>query len=196
MTPRVTTVAGLWLVTSLAGCTQGLGVNASQTRVFEAANPDDVFNAAIVILQREFGRLTINREGRTILSVPVEFRTAANTGSARGLVGLRSSMRQQARFSVGRRGEGAIARLRIDVERKDTQQQRIRQFQGSRLSDAPGRNTPIERDAATTQRQNTVWTRVRRDRTMERALLNELHETLAPPAAPAEQASETTPGKP
>lgn len=196
MTARTSTVACLWLTTWLGGCTQGLSGNASQTRVFQAALPDDVFNAAIVILQREFGRLTINREGRTILSEPMEFRTAANTGSARGLVGARTSMRQQARFSVGRRGAGAIARLRIDVERKDTQQQRIRQYQGSRLSDAPGGNTPIERDAATTRRQNTVWTRVRRDRTMERALLNELHEALAPRAAPAEQTSGTTPAKP
>ena len=86
------------------------------------------------------------------------------------------------RFDINVKGLGVgLARLRIDVERQDTDHRRVQQYQGTRLSDTPGGHTPIERDAATTRSQNTVWARVRRDRTLERALLDELQERVSPP---------------
>ena len=84
-----------------------------------------------------------------------------------------------AHFAVAERGEDTVARLRIDIERQDTTRQEAFQPDRHRISDAPGQ-TAIERDAATTTRQNTVWTFVKRDRRLERTLLAELEEQFAP----------------
>lgn len=43
-------------------------------------------------------------------------------------------------------------------------------------SDTPGDYTAINRDAATTTEQNTVWRTVRRDKSVERNILNAIAE--------------------
>jgi hypothetical protein len=169
----------------LTGCSQGLEVRSFQSRVIQAAAPDEVFHAAQVILRREFGHLTVDADARRIVSQPVEYRTSSESGTARDLYGGRSTMRRIAHFAVAPRADGAVARLRIEVERQDTTRQEVFQPDRDRLSDAPGR-TPIERDAATSTRQNTVWTFVKRDLPLERALLAELQEQFAPQAEEAE----------
>ena len=94
-------------------------------------------------------------------------------------------------FVVVPRGGSTTARLRIDLERQDTAQRAASPPDAYRLSDSPA-YTPIERDAATTDQQNTVWTKVKRDRSLERALLEELCEQLAP--APSEPVAEQPAG--
>ncbi len=174
----------------LTGCTQGLETRSSHSRIIPAASPDEVFRAAQVILRREFGRLTIDAQARRVVSQPVEYRTSSGSGTARDLYGGRSTMRRIAHFAVAPREDGAIARLRIEVERQDTTRQEAFQPDRHRLSDAPSQ-TPIERDAATSTRQNTVWTFVTRDRRFERELLAELQEQFAPPPEEAEATQPT-----
>lgn len=41
-------------------------------------------------------------------------------------------------------------------------------------SDSPGENTAINRDAGTTEKQNTVWRTIRREKLMERAILDDI----------------------
>jgi hypothetical protein len=173
---------------SLVGCSQGMDTRTFQARVLDGASPDDVLLAAQVLLRREFGRVDLEPGTRRIVSQPAEYQTSSESGTARDLYGGRSTMRRIAHFAVAKRGEGSIARLRIDVERQDTARQEVFRSEPSRLSDAPSQ-TPIERDAATTTRQNTVWTFVKRDRQLERALLAELQEQFAPKPEemPAEQ---------
>jgi hypothetical protein len=138
-----------------------------------------VLDAAAVILQRDFGRVKVDRAARRITTAPVEFTTERESGTVRDLYRGRSTMRRVAQFDVGRSGGQTVARLRVDVERRDTERQVLMQPRPYRLSDDPGQETPIDVDAATTAQQNTVWTRVRRDRTLERALLDELREQFA-----------------
>ena len=185
------------LTLMLAGLPAGCGPSESlrarpQQRVVDAADPDAVLAAAAVILQREFGHVQIDRIGRRIVTAPAEFTTARDSGTARDLYGGRSTMRHIGTLDVGRRDGKVVVRLRIDVQRRDTARQRAMHPRGHRLSDTPGAETPITRDAATTERQNTVWTHVRRDRTLERALLEELREQFARlatrPAVPATRA--------
>ena len=168
-----------WL---LSGCGPEPGLTQHQSRVIRASDPDQVLLTAAKVLRREFGRVHVDVEGRTIETEPVEFSTTRESGTARDLYRGRSRMRRVARLSVGRRGEDSVARLRIDIERQDTTRTLSMQPPTGRMSDSPA-YTPIERDAATTERQNTVWTRVRRDRRMERALLQELGEHFGSPAA-------------
>ncbi len=167
------------LVLCLTGCNQGLENRGFQARVIQATSPDDVFLTAQIILRREFGPLNIESDARRLVTQPVEYQTSSDSGTARDFYGGRSTMRRVAHLAVAKRGDGAIARLRIEIERKDTARQEVFQPERSRISDAPSQ-TPIERDAATTTRQNTVWTFVKRDRRLERALLVELQEQFAP----------------
>lgn len=173
------------LLFPLTGCTQGLETSRVQSRVIPAASVDEVFRAAHVLLRREFGPLKIEADAHRAVSRPVEYRTASESGTARDLYGARSTMRRIAHFSVTRRGDDAVARLRIDIERQDTARREVFQPDRYRLSDAPGQ-TAIQRDAATSARQNTVWTFVKRDRRLERALLAELQEHFAPQPAEVE----------
>jgi hypothetical protein len=188
MTHRNALLVFVLAALGLTGCERGLEAPGYTTRLIDSTDPDQVLRAAEVVLRREFGRLTVDREQRRIESDPVEYTTARDSGTARDLVGARSRMRQVARFVSVRRGRGTLARLRIDLERQDTAHRAGRPPDAYRLSDSPA-YTPIERDAATTQRQNTVWTKVRRDQRLERALLDELCE-LFTPAVSAETAEQ------
>lgn len=172
---------------ALTGCAPGVDARSFQSRVIRDAAPDDVFHAAQTILRREFGPLEIESDARRLASRPVEYRTTSESGSARDLYGGRSTMRRIARFSVAPRGDGAVARLGIDVERLDTARREAFQPDRYRLTDAPSQ-TPIERDAATSTRQNTIWTFVKRDLRFERALLTEIQEQFAPPSEPPDSA--------
>lgn len=177
---------------ALTGCARDVGLSGQQSRVIQSSDPDRVMLAAASILRREFGRVHLNTEARTITAGPVEYATTSESGSVRDLYRGRSTLRRQARCTVGRRGKEIVVRICIDVERQDTARALTMQQPAGRLSDSPG-YTPIERDAATTERQNTVWTRVRRDRRLERAILDELQEQYAPPPtepAAAEAAAE------
>jgi hypothetical protein len=171
----------------LTGCSRGIEKQQYLLRVISGAEPEEVFLAAQVILRREFGPLKSEQESRRLTSRPVEFRTSSDSGTARDLYGGRSTMRRTAHFVASSRGEEAVARLRIEIEREDTARQAVFQpDRDRRLSDSPSQ-TAIERDAATSTRQNSVWTYVKRDRRLERALLAELQEKLAPPPSDAPQ---------
>ena len=179
MTRRIALPVFVLAALGLTGCARGLEAPGYTTRLIDSADRDQVLQAAEVVLRREFGRLTVDREQRRIESDPVEYTSVRDSGTARDLVGARSRMRRIARFVAVRRGKGSLARLRIDLERQDTAQRAASPPDAYRLSDSPA-YTPIERDAATTRRQNTVWTKVRRDQRLERALLDELRELFAP----------------
>ena len=167
-------------MTAWAGCTQGVESRAFHARPIASADADQVFRAAQVVLRREFGPLDVDPQLRRIVSRPTEYRTTSDSGTARDYYGGPSVMRKIAHLSVAPRGQETVARIRIDIERQDTERREVFQPESSRLSDSPGR-TPIERDAATTTQQNTVWTFVRRDYQLERALIAELQEHFAPP---------------
>jgi hypothetical protein len=192
---RVRVAGWVALLAGLAGCGSQTELGGQQRRVIESADADRVLSAAANILRREFGQVHMDRESRAITCGPVEFTTTSESGSARDLVRGRSTMRRQAHFSVGRRGDETVAQLRIDIERKDTAKAAAAPTPGTRLSDSPG-YTPIERDAATTQRQNEVWSFVRRDERLERLLLSELQDQFATPTtgAPGELPAESQAG--
>lgn len=190
---RALRLAGVMAFAAFAGCATPGSLRTAEQRVVAGATPEEVLTEAATILQREFGRLSVDHAALRIVSAPSEYATARDSGSARDLYGGRSTMRRVANFHVGRGKGGAVAHLRIDVERQDVVGQQIMQPPSHRLSDSPGHETPIDRDAATTARQNTVWTRVRRDTKLERAILEELRERLARRVAGNEEAPTSAP---
>lgn len=163
----------------LVGCQSGGGPSSvsagpMQQRTLRGSSVDAVLAEGAAILRREFPRVRIDPETRSISADPVEFVSARDTGLAREVVGGRSTMRRKAMMIVGERGDAVVVRLRIDVERRDTERQKVAQPRGYRLGDTPGAESPIDEDAATTVEQNTVWTPLRRDARLERELLEEL----------------------
>lgn len=187
----MTSVSHGWWLGSIAllvaaGCTGPAEEVRATSRVIENVDSEEVFLAAQAILQREFGRVQADRAGGRIVTVPVEYTATTASGTARDLVRAPSTLRRVATFLMTPREGGVVARLRVDVQRQDTAVRETARGGGDgRLSDSPA-YTPIERDAATTAGQNVVWTPLRRDTALERALLEELQERFAPPeTAPA-----------
>lgn len=178
---RLSCCSVLLLTPVFVGCTSPTASLDMQQRVIANADPEVVLAAARVMLAREFGRVRVEPEARRIEAGPAEYSTHSDSGTARDLVGARSTMRRKASFSLGRAEKTqVVARLRVEIERKDTQRQAfMRPPGGERISDTPGQQTPIDADAATSYEQNTVWTRVRRDTRLEQALLEELRERFA-----------------
>lgn len=196
MSGRVIGLLLLPMCGGLLGCGQNLEMAGRQSRLIDTTDTRAVLSAGMALLRREFGRIEVDEPRMTVESVPVEYSTRRESGTARDLYRGRSTMRRVAHFSVGRQGGATVARLCVDIERQDTARLAGAQPATGRLSDSPG-YTPIERDAATSQRQNTVWTRVGRDRRLERMLLDELQERFAVPpveTAPAPQRPENPAG--
>jgi len=169
---------------SLTGCaSSGAGEErASMSRVVRSPDRERVMQSAMVILKREFGRVAETPDGRRIVSEPLEFRTASDSGTVRDYVGGKSTMRRIATFSCASRGDTVLAQLRVDVEREDSDrvESSSQSQQQSRFSDTPSQ-TPVERDAGVSKKQNQAWVFVKRDLQLERALLEELQSVFEPP---------------
>jgi hypothetical protein len=178
-------------VVVLSGCTSQMALTNQQARLIEGSRPEQVMQVAARILQRDFGRVHVNCEALTIETEPVEFTTRCDSGTARDFYRGTSTMRRVAYFSVASTACDTVARLRIDIQRRDTERAANALLPTHNLGELPN-TTPIQHEAATTERQNTVWTFVRRDRQMERCLLDELASEFAPPAV--EPAAMQAPG--
>ena len=190
-------VVCLPILVALSGCAGETGsVSAQQQqRVIKDADADQALTEAAIILKREFGRVRVDPGLRLVQTDWYEYTTDRDSGTARDLYRGRSIMRRRARLSVSERRGATVARLRIEVERQDTGRQAVMHPRGTRFGDTPGQETAIDRDAATTLQQNTVWTRVRRDTKLESAILEELREKfsrLTADVEPAEHEIKTT----
>lgn len=174
----------MFLAAGLVGCNaEGDGARF-QSRMIPDADPDSVARAAEVVLRREFGRLASESTRRRLLTEPHVYSTTSDSGAARDLYRGPSTLRSIATLLVTSRDSGSLTQVRVDVEREDTARSEAFQPESYRLSDAPSR-TALERDAATSTRQNTVWTFVKRDRKLERAILDEIADRLGGPTPSA-----------
>lgn len=105
----------------------------------------------------------------------------------RSRVGLARRRRHMAEVHVDDSGDHAKTYCRVVVQELATEVYRM-QAAERRSSDLPS-NTAIDRDAATTRKQNTVWKPIRRDRALERQILSSIAERIGvkapgePPAA-------------
>ncbi len=164
------------------GCASPEASLRARSVFLPGADPDAVFDAARELLRRDFGTVQVNRSTRTIESGPSEFTTRTDSGTVRDLYGGVSRMRRRATMWVLPRENGTLARLRIVIEREDTERTSAVPRQDYRLADWPAAQTAIDRDAATSAEQNEVWTFVRRDLRGEQRVLDALASRFpAPP---------------
>ncbi|RMF79035.1 MAG: hypothetical protein D6744_09490 [Planctomycetota bacterium] len=177
---RTALTGSLLLLVVSTGCTAPGAARGSLTRHFADVSPDEAYAATQIVLREHFRRVTADHTRMKLESQPVEYRTSRDSGTSRDLYRGSTLMRRTAHASVSGHGDaGATVRLRIEIERQDTRRAEVIRPDENRLTDAPG-YTPIERDAATTREQNTVWTFVRRDLRLERELMRQIEARLAP----------------
>lgn len=170
----------------LSGCAAPETRRAT-TRVIANATPQETLDVARLLLEREFERVTVDSAAGVILADPVEFSATRDTGTLQDVVGAPTRLRRLARFEIAQARQGEpVARLRIDVERLDTSRRAIFAADQHRISDLPG-TTPVDDDAASTTEQYAVWTPLRRDSALERALLDELQDQFAEASGRPEQ---------
>lgn len=78
--------------------------------------------------------------------------------------------------------EGGVTKVYCKVLLQEQATQAHRMFAADRAgSDTPGDYTAINRDAATTNEQNTVWRTIRRDKTVERQIIEQLDRIIGGP---------------
>jgi len=113
-----------------------------------------------------------------IQSVPIE--GPLRSGDAR--LGMTFTSKNRTRHLAEVRVEeaGGIVRVncKVVVQELVTEAERFFAEQGS-AKDSPGQ-TPIDRDAATTDEQNTVWKTIRREQAAERAILEAILNSSSP----------------
>ena len=86
-------------------------------------------------------------------------------------------LRKIAEVRVAGSSDGLKVHCKVVIQEQSTESFRLLAFERGG-DDLPGHQTAIDRDAATTAEQNTVWRMVRRDKTSEREIL----DRLSPPA--------------
>ncbi len=92
-----------------------------------------------------------------------------------------SDARRVAKVRVEQVGDTVSVHCQVLVQEQTTQTHRL--FADDRHGQDTPTNTPIEREAATTVQQNTVWRTIRRDRDNERQILAAVADNAARPGA-------------
>lgn len=112
-----------------------------------------------------------------LVSIP-RFNVAGDQPTGRAArISSKSLTRRIVEIRVEESGERVSVFCRVLVQEQTTRAHRMLAFD-QRGSDSPS-TTPIEREAATTERQNTVWQTIRRARSAERRILTLIGDRVA-----------------
>lgn len=128
-----------------------------------------VFDIAERTLE-EFGYTVEERNptAGTLTTQPVMLRDGEDRAKTSGRLSSAGRLRKVAEIRVANGADGVTVYCHVSVQQQVTQAQRL--FAQSYGADTP-KDTPIDRDAATTAAQNSVWQTIRRDRAAENAIL-------------------------
>jgi len=162
----------------IGGCAVGHPSPASfSVRHFAApAKTDPLDDAASVV--RDFGYRvdTLDHQAGRLTTHPLE----SLPQDAPRRTGSSDSNRRVVEIRIESEGDAMTIYCKVLLQQQTTETHRLF-AQDERGDDRPGR-TPIEREAATDEEQNTVWETVGRDKAQERAILSALSEQLGPTA--------------
>lgn len=163
----------------IGGCVTS-GPNAANfaVRHFETSDRAAFLDAAAFALE-ETGYKMSGREpteGRLVSEPQFDVARDRPTGRA-APISSKSLTRRIAEVRVEQPAERISVYCRVLVQERTTRAHRMLAYDRSG-SDSPA-STPIERGAATTDRQNTVWETIRRDRSAERRILAIIAERTA-----------------
>ena len=164
-------VGSVWMALSCVSCISarptplGYGVRAVRER-----DGDAVFRAADEVLT-SMGYPVVRREplNGVLVSRSQMGSSDAQEPDSRGASRLQDRYRRVVELRITSTPDVVKVYCKVAIEAQATRAHLIYSLAG-RGDDLPGQ-TAIDRDAATTTEQNTVWAIVRRDKTAERAIL-------------------------
>ena len=171
------------LLTALSGCASSSPVAARYSvRTSLTGELDGAWEAAAATLNA-LGYQIDDREhrGGVFTAEFIEKKTDSSSIRARSRPPV--LVRHRVELRVKPLSAGVKMFCKVDIQHQTTEAHRLLAFDRTG-SDMPGR-TPIDRDAATTIEQNTVWATIRRDKVAERAILTAILDRLPP--APQER---------
>jgi hypothetical protein len=130
-----------------------------------------------VLAKNGFRIKNVDMDSLTIETYPTEQTVRGQEGRLRDtVVKVPNRVRRTATLEFSTRGGDLQAWCQVKIERLTTADHRVfaqqRQFE-----DAPTQ-TPIDREGATTEQQNTVWTSAGRDDSLEQLILSELRDRI------------------
>ncbi len=164
----------LSLCSCLTGCASvaPTPMSFSMRRVV-TPDSDSVFQTVrSTLIDRGYRIDTAEAQSGRITTYPID---VVDSESSRG-VGASRAQRRLVDVRISREGESTSVYCRVLRLRQTTEAHRLLAVdQGA--DDLPGR-TPIEREAATGRRQNTVWETVGRNKPHERAILSDILDRL------------------
>lgn len=139
----------------------------------------EAFDAGVYAMRQWFRLESVAPESGSVQSVMSEYEQKGGTGRIRdAALGYRNRMRRQATLVVEESSAGSVARCIVKVERLDTADHRVFRDQ-TRFEDYPT-ETPIDREAGVSARQDEAWTEMPRDRGLEREILAVLKNRATP----------------
>jgi hypothetical protein len=155
------------------------------TRHVWEGDPGATFHAADDALAELGYRVDRRDPSEGVLTTfPVRGTLQDEAAARRGRLGTPRPTRRVAQVRIEQRPGEVAVYCKVAVQEQTTEAYRLREYD-LRTSDSPA-NTPIEREAATTKAQNTVWRTVRRDKAEERRILNAIIERAGGPTPPAD----------
>lgn len=166
-------------IVDLGGCaTQAPTAANFAVRHFENGDRAVFLSAAVAALEETgYEASPGESDSGRLVSVP-RFNVAGDRPTGRApQISSKSLTRRIAEVRVEESGDRVSVFCRVLVQEQTTRAHRMLAFDQSG-SDSPA-ITPIEREAATTDRQNTVWQTIRRDRSTERRILAVIGERVA-----------------
>ncbi len=135
------------------------------------------FAAGAIVLQDNGWQIDHYDANAGVLTTAPILDVRGDEPSRRSLgISSRSHTRRYAELRVDDSDGLVTVYCRVLIQEQTTHTHRM--VAGDRVGRDTPNDTPIEREAATTSRQNTVWQTIRRDKRAERQILAELSERL------------------
>lgn len=160
------------------GCAESVARRPGQFVTLERAGYAPAFQAALDATRETFPIAQQDPQTGQIISRPVVYSTDESTERlSTGLSGTREELRRKAFINLSERPDGVAVEVRVDVERRDTQDYQV--YEGILATEDLRMRTPAERRDTAGIDQREVWTFIRRDRTAEELIIRRLRERLA-----------------
>jgi hypothetical protein len=144
-------------------------------RHVEGGDRTVVFEAALkAVTGLGYGIDRVDRDAGIIITQPISEPYRSGLPRSGGRLSSQGRLRRVVQIRIDGRGGAVDVYCKVALEQQVTAAHRM--FAYDRMgSDVPG-ETPIDREAATTTEQNTVWQTVRRDKAAERRILEAVLE--------------------
>ncbi len=174
---RAITFVIMLLGATLAGCTSS-GPNARTFAHLRLQNvsQEEAFDATARAIGERFQLDRLDRDEGSISTIPVTGTEVGNRNQVGDLIGIPRRVRTLATAVINTSQGTTNIWCKVLVQRNETHEQMI-YSDDCAIDDVP-RATAADRGGASTPEQNEVWRTIRRDKRIERAILQSVSEFL------------------